>query len=373
MQRVNEQQTASLELEEQDQGVIARLVGDWRIAHLPLLKRCIEPLVASQAKQVILDGSRLDSLDAAGSMVLSAATQGKEVELKEFDEFHQRLLELVDSSTTREKLEQPKPHGFLWNIGRVTVDAADKVKGITSFIGYTAVEFSRSVLNPKRFRPKEVFVQLEHTCLNAIPITCLLIFLIGVVIAYLSATQIEKYGANIFIVDAVSITMCRELSPILVAVLVAGRSGSAFTAQLGAMKINEELDAITSLGLSPMRVLVLPRVIALMIAMPILVFIGDIVGIFGGYLIADFRLNISSYTFIDRMHAVLTLKHFFVGLVKAPVFAVFIALIGCREGLQVSKNARSLGLSTTSTVVQSIVAVILLNAAFAIIFVELGI
>jgi phospholipid/cholesterol/gamma-HCH transport system permease protein len=163
------------------------------------------------------------------------------------------------------------------------------------------------------------------------------------------------------------------LSPIIVAIIVAGRSGSAFTAQIGAMRINEEIDALRTLGLSAMQVLIMPRFLALVIAMPLLVFIGDVVGIAGALIVADVKLGITPVTFIERLNVVLTIKSFFVGLVKAPVFAAFIAVIGCRMGMSVEMNARSLGLSTTSTVVQSIVSVILLNAAFAVIFVELGI
>ena len=157
------------------------------------------------------------------------------------------------------------------------------------------------------------------------------------------------------------------------AIIVAGRSGSAFTAHIGTMKLNEEIDAMQTIGLSPIRVLVLPRILALMVAMPLLTFIGDVVGIFGGMLISDLRLGISMTTFLNRLQVVVPVRSFMVGLIKAPVFAIFIAVIGCRLGLTVENNARSVGLSTTATVVRSIVAVILLNAAFAVLFVELGI
>jgi phospholipid/cholesterol/gamma-HCH transport system permease protein len=229
------------------------------------------------------------------------------------------------------------------------------------------------VITPGSLRFKELFVQLEQVGLNAIPICALITFLIGIVIAYLTGVQLEYYGANIFIVDGVSIAMCRELSPILVAIVVAGRSGSAFTAQLGTMKLNEEIDALQVLGLSPVRVLVMPRIIALMVSLPLLVFFGDIFGILGGILVADFRLGVTGATFIQRIQAVLEMKHVIVGLIKAPVFAYFIAIIGCRMGLNVEKNAKSVGVSTTRTVVRSIVAVILLNAAFAVLLSELGI
>jgi phospholipid/cholesterol/gamma-HCH transport system permease protein len=201
----------------------------------------------------------------------------------------------------------------------------------------------------------------------------LVTFLIGVVVAYLSAMQLQKYGANIFIVDGIGLTMARELSPVLVAIIVAGRSGSAFTAQIGAMKINEEIDALQALGLSPIHVLVLPRLIALILAMPLLTFVGDVIGIAGGALIANEMLGITPITFYERLQTVLPLKAYLVGLGKAPVFAAVIALIGCRMGFRVENTATSVGINTTSTVVQSIVSVILLDAAFAVIFQKLGI
>lgn len=352
-------------------------VGVWRIANLNAIRQALVVDSFRSSANIIVDGSKLEALDTAGAMLLFECfsfTGKQNVQLQNFSESQARLFSLVAQQLKNKSPKIVEKHfGLLEEIGLNGIYVWSKVKGLATFLGYSAIEALRVLRRPRLLRFKELFVQLEHTCIYAIPITCLLTFLIGVVVAYLSAIQIEKFGANIFIVDAVTITMCRELSPILVAVLVAGRSGSAFTAQIGAMKINEEIDAITSLGLTPFRVLVLPRIIALMIAMPILVFIGDIMGILGGMLIADLRLSISGYTFIDRIQAVLPLRSFLVGLVKAPVFALFIALIGCREGLEVKKNARSLGLSTTSTVVQSIVAVILLNAAFAVIFVELGI
>ena len=241
------------------------------------------------------------------------------------------------------------------------------------FVGHCTLEVGRTITSPSLLRHKELSVQIQDTGLNAVPIVSLLTFLIGIVIAYLTGVQIEQYGANIFIVDGVSLAMCRELSPILVAIIVAGRSGSAFTAQIGAMKLNEEVDAMSTLGLSPIRVLVLPRLLALVLIMPVLVFIGDIAGIMGGLVIADLRLGVTAATFIERLHAVLWVRSVMVGIIKAPIFGLFVATIGCRMGLMVENNARSVGLNTTKTVVQSIVAVILLNAAFAVLFSELRI
>jgi len=243
----------------------------------------------------------------------------------------------------------------------------------TAFVGSVAVELLALVRRPRLFRLKETVSQFETICLDAIPIAALVTFLIGVVFAYLLGLQAQRYGANIFIVDGVGLAICRELSPLLVAVIVAGRSGAAFTAQIGTMKVQEEIDAISTLGLSPIQVLVIPRLAAIAIALPLLVFVGDLAGILGGVLVGELQLDISAVTFFDRLHSVLPMSAPVVGLVKAPVFAAFIALIACRMGLLVSRDARSVGVNTTSTVVQSIVWVILLDAIFAVVFQRLDI
>jgi phospholipid/cholesterol/gamma-HCH transport system permease protein len=209
-------------------------------------------------------------------------------------------------------------------------------------------------------------VQLQVVGLEGMLIVALMTFLIGVVFAYLLGIQIEKYGANIFIVDGVAIAICRELAPMLTAILVAGRSGAAFTAQIGAMKVTEEIDAIATLGLSPYQVLVLPRLLAILIAMPLLTFFGDLMGLLGSALVAAQQLDITFFTFFSRLQDVLSLDSVFFGLYKAPAFAAAIALIACRNGFAVSRDARSVGEGTTKTVVQSLVAVILINAAYAL-------
>ncbi|MDP1756307.1 MAG: ABC transporter permease, partial [Pseudohongiella sp.] len=236
-----------------------------------------------------------------------------------------------------------------------------------------AIELAQLMGQPENWRWRELCAQVNVIFLGAIPIVIGMMFLLGVVFAYLLGSQAQQYGASIFVVDGLLLAILREISPVIVAVLVAGRTGAAITAQLGTMKVNEEIDAITTLGLSPLAVLVIPRVIALLIALPLLVFIGDIAGIIGGMLVAQGQLDISNYMFLVRMESVLSLKTLLVGILKAPIFAVFIALIACRMGLSVSRDASSVGANTTSTVVQSLVAIIVLNAIFAVMFVRMDI
>jgi phospholipid/cholesterol/gamma-HCH transport system permease protein len=197
--------------------------------------------------------------------------------------------------------------------------------------------------------------------------------LIGLVVAYVLGSQAQQYGAALFVADGIGVGVCRELAPILASIMVAGRSGAAFTAQIGTMKLTEEIDAIAMLGLSPMQVLVLPRVLALMLALPLLVFVGDVAGILGGALVGAWQLDIPPGVFIRRVHAVLGTVQFAIGLAKAPVFALFIGLIACRMGILTERDARSIGNNTTSTVVQCIVWVLVLDAGFAVLFQQMGI
>ena len=352
----------------------------WRIANLDEIDSYLSAnSILMTSSSCVLDGSALEQIDTAGAMLAlraleRAGVSRNSIKLVNFSERNRNVIELAGSSIEEPEAIRARPRfGFVATTGEEFLAFCQTVSSTLNFIGATSIEFLRAMFAPMSLRIKELCVQLEIVGLNAIPIICLVNFLIGVVIAYLTGVQIEKFGANIFIVDGIAIATCRELSPILVAIVIAGRSGSAFTAQIGTMKINEEVDAMTTLGLSPMRVIVLPRILALMISMPILVFIGDIAGIFGGMLIGDLRLGVTGATFLERLRVVLPIKHVLVGIAKAPVFAFFIAIIACRLGLAVENNARSVGINTTRTVVRSIVAVILLNAAFAVVLSELGI
>src|SRR6266850_3114010 len=234
------------------------------------------------------------------------------------------------------------------------------------FVGSTAASLAELAVRPRRTRWKEFLAQLQHVCIDAIPVVALVTALIGMVLAYLFGLQAEKYGASIFVVDAVAIGSAREIAPLLVAVIVAGRSGAAFTAQLGSMRLTEEIDALQTLGLSPMQVLVVPRVLALAASLPLLVFVGDIAAMVGAMAASGPLLGIVPAVFIERVHSTLALRHVVIGLAKGAVFGAAIAVIGCRAGMTVARDARSIGIATTSTVVRCIVAVIVLDACFAV-------
>jgi phospholipid/cholesterol/gamma-HCH transport system permease protein len=364
-------------LDREPSGAVLRLSGAWRLAGLEAIER--ELTVLTLPTQIAIDGAALADIDTASALVLlnHLKNAGVDVHLMPLSGFAANDARIVEQVRMRlDEVTTAMPHhreGLLAHIGRETMSVIDLLTGHLNFLGEVLVLLGRSLLAPAAIRTRELTAQFEQICLNAIPVVALVTMLIGVVVAYLLGLQAEKYGANIFVVDGVGIGATREFAPIIVAVIVAGRSGAAFTAQLGSMRLNEETDAIRTLGLSPMNVLVLPRVLALMAAMPLLVFVGDVMSLAGAMLIAGPMLDITPTTFLARLQENLAIKHVYVGLAKAPVFALFIAVIGCRMGMNVKRDTRALGIATTSTVVQSIVTVILLDAGFAVLFEELDI
>lgn len=351
------------------------LAGAW---HLARIARIDAALAAAgiPASALALDGAALTALDTAAALALLRRIGGagaSVARLANFSVSHLRVIEAVLGRLGDIGAETPRRRfGWLAVLGMHVLEFRDLMLSHLDFLGRSAVALGDVVLRPRALRLKELAAQFHHVCVEAIPVVVLVTFLIGVVLAYLFGMQAEKYGANIFVVDGVAIGTTRELSPIIVAVIVAGRSGAAFTAQLGTMVLTEEIDAIRTLGMSPMQVLVIPRLLALIIALPLLVFVGDVSSMLGAMTVANPLLDITPTAFIDRVHWALRLDHVIVGLTKAAVFAAFIAIIGCRMGMSVSRDSRAIGISTTSTVVQCIVSVILLDAFFAIVFRELG-
>ncbi len=353
------------------------LGGSWRLADLPTLWPTLGAL--QPQAPLTIDGQALTALDSAAALALlralEAAGIGAEaIRWQGLAAHHQRV---VDDVLKRQAGISAAPllkqRSWLGTIGEKATFIYAQGADHLSFFGATLAAFAELALAPRRLRLRELTVQLEQACLNAIPVVVLVTLLIGVVFAYLLGLQAEKYGANIFVVDGVGIGMAREFAPIIVATIIAGRSGAAFTAQLGSMRLTEEIDAIRTLGLSPMQVLVVPRVLALLLALPLLAFIGLVAGLAGAALVADAMLGIAPAAFAERLHSALDIKHVWAGLAKTPVFALAIAVVGCRMGMHVGRDTRAVGLATTSTVVQSIVSVILLDAAFAVLFQELGI
>jgi phospholipid/cholesterol/gamma-HCH transport system permease protein len=276
------------------------------------------------------------------------------------------------STDLESAIEKQKQNLLRRNVHKVN----DFAKGVHSFMNF----FGKLVMTQllyftsfKSIRFKEIAFEINESAIKALGIVALTSFLIGLVVAYQSAFQLKTYGANIFIVDMLGISILRELAPLITAIVIAGRSGSAFTAQIGAMKITQELDAMKTMGFDPYSFLVMPRIIALMISMPLLIFVADFMGVLGGMIVANSDLGITTELFIDRFREVVAAKHFFIGILKGPFFAFLIASIGIYRGLVVKDDTQSIGINTTKSVVESIFAVIVCDALFSIAFTNLGI
>ncbi|OYY95232.1 MAG: hypothetical protein B7Y41_01610 [Hydrogenophilales bacterium 28-61-23] len=366
----------SLECVLSDAGCLLKPGGRWCINHLEQVDRLLTAASVSYDRSVRIDASDLVALDSAGVMLLVNRLRAKgvvwpSVDLVAFSEAQLTLIHLIADRLDARAPPRKRGVALLPLIGRNAARLTRLLIEQFAFFGRIAEAAADAARHPNLLRLRECTTQLEIVGLNALPIVMLMTFLIGVVFAFLLGIQVQKFGANIFIVDGVSLAVTRELSPMLTAILIAGRSGAAFTAQIGAMKVTEEIDAITTLGLSPVQVLVLPRVLAIIIAMPLLTFIGDVMGVLGAALVANAQLDITYYTFFERLKSVLPVNTVLFGLSKTPIFAAAIALIACRNGFAVSRDARSVGDFTTSTVVQSLVAVILIDAFFAMAFPEI--
>ena len=358
---------------------VLSLRGSWRLAQASAIESAVGRLNLGAASDCVLDGSQLVELDTAAAYLLlrgleGAGVAGAKIGVRAMQPRHERLLDLVrDRMVAPPALATTERYPFLERVGFASARIGRTLATHAGFVGQLTLELLALLRRPRLFRIKETVAQFEVVTLDAVPIAALVSFLIGIVFAYLLGVQAQAYGATIFVVDGVGLAICRELAPLLVAVIVAGRSGAAFTAQIGSMKVQEETDAIRTLGLSPIQVLVIPRLVALVVGLPLLVFIGDLAGIAGGIVISATRLEITPASFISRLHTVLPLSAVIIGIAKAPVFAAAIAVIACRMGLSVERDARSVGEHTTSTVVQSIVWVIVLDAIFAIALQQAGV
>ena len=258
-------------------------------------------------------------------------------------------------------------------IGKNIYSSYKEMLSFIEFVGKVVYYFIYSLFNPKNIRFKATLKYIDTSAVNALLIVGTTSFLVGVVIAYQGAVQLEKFGANIFIVEMICITMFREIAPLVTAIVIAGRSSSSYTAEIGAMKITDEIDAMKTMNFEPILFLVLPRIFALVISLPLLVLFADIIGVFGGMVIAYLDLDVNFYEFITRMGQEIPLKHLLIGVFKSLFFGIAIAVIGCYRGFQVQNNTTSIGKYTTISVVNAIFVVIAMNAIFSVIFTQIGI
>lgn len=347
--------------------------GSWTLHALPSLEHRIARLSWPATTELACDAAGITAMDTGGAVLLHRMMRrlerhGHKVALRGLKPDFSALLELVATHGGTVALGAPKG-GANWveRLGEETWRRLEQSVNGVAFLGESAVALSRSLGAPRSIRWRELFGSLEADGFRALPIVGLLVFLMGVVIAYQGAEQLQSVGANIFVVDLVGISLLREIAPLVTAILIAGRSGSAFTAQIGTMKVTEELDALRVLGLSPMNMLVLPKVLALVIALPLLTVYADIVGVFGGMLIAAGQLDVSFNEFLTRFEEAIALRHFLIGIGKAPVYAIIVVLVGCYQGFQIRGGVDDVGQRTTISVVQSIFLVIVFDAAFSVV------
>ncbi len=331
---------------------------------------------------VTIDVSGIDRIDTAGMVLIvrfadQLADKGCRVELtgqqEEFAKMHALVMRYMPRPAPVQGRRLPTVASPFYSLGRATLDSLEGGVEFLDFIGESFMVLLWSLLHPASIRYRAIFRIIQDAGVRAIPITALTSFLIGVVIAYQGAVQLSRFGGNIFIVDMIGITVTRELAPLITAIVVAGRTGSSYTAQLGVMKITEEMDAMRVMGFDPHRFLVQPRIIGLMIALPLLIFFADIIGIAGGMFISHIHLDLSYTVFVDRLGNVLKVKHVWIGIIKGPFFAWLIAITGCFRGFQVSRNAESIGKYTTISVVNAIFLVIACDALFSVLLTQLGI
>jgi phospholipid/cholesterol/gamma-HCH transport system permease protein len=371
---------AAFDLHEEDRAPVWALRGDWTVDTISSLERDLAALAAQLRPGAVLDVAQLGRIDVAGAYVIdrtlreNSGGEGARIAIRGDHPNAKRLLQAARKAyagptSPPERLSGLT--GFFDQIGRAMIDIRNEVVETVGFFGETLVVLSKLIVNPQRIRWVSIVHAMEVAGLNAMPIVALLSFFIGMVVAYLGARILGDFGASVFTVELVAFSVLREFAVVITAVLLAGRTDSAFTAEIGAMKMRQEIDAMQVIGIDPMEALVAPRVIAMVVMTPILTFAAMMAGIAGGVLVAWGELGVSPQMFFSRISETVPEQHFWVGMSKAPVFALVLAVIGCKQGLSVGGDVASLGSRVTTSVVQSIFMIILLDAVFALWFLEM--
>lgn len=352
------------------------LDGDLTLDQTPLAEKEFTLLVKKAPLSLHLNGASLKKFDTAGALLL---TQMKgvlpQICFEGFSHDYASLLALVEKVNPAKPLAPKTQNVFLFylrELGRKTIDIFKSAIGFIGFFGQVVIFLPKSIIHPSHFRLGSLARHIKETGIDAIPIVALVAFLISVVIAYQGTFQLRPLGAASFTVNLVTVSVLREMGVLLTAIMVAGRSGSAFTAEIGVMKVNEEVDALSMIGIEPFDILVIPRLLALLLTLPLLTFISDIVGLLGGYVTCSMILDISWQQYWEQVRHSIHLSSFTVGIIKAPVFAVIIGVVGCRLGMEVSGSAESVGTFTTRSVVESIFIVLVADALFSVLFSQIG-
>jgi len=372
-------QSSKLTLKSIESKLILIFSGKLTIFTLEKYEKIIDDIDYISTKSLELNLDKLLFLDTAGAIFLNNIVKickSKQIDINILCKNSETsdMIKLVNNQRLTYEAGLPQENrNIFYKLGKLIINYIVGLLSFMGFIGELFITRIRVLISIKNIRYKETAFAINDSGIKALGIIMLTSFLIGVVVAYQSAYQLKIYGANIFIVNMLGLSILRELAPIMTAIVIAGRSGSSYTAQIGAMKITQELDAMKTMGFDPFLFLVIPRIMALIIVMPILIFIADIMGMFGGMLISYSYLGINPEIFIERFNEVIAVKHFFVGIIKGPFFAFLIATISIYRGLAVQNDTQSIGYNTTKSVVAAIFAVIVCDAIFSIIFTNLGI
>lgn len=375
--------SASFTSAQEGTAFVLTIMGNWSVQHVEALDGRLRTLVPPEGRcdRLVIDLGGVTRLDTAGAWLLhrtahSFIQAGARADFKGLTDAHDVLIKEVSGYDHPVIIEEIKVSAYeetVGEIGRNLMTAVQEVRGLLGFFGETIRGFGRALVRPRRFRFVPLVHHMERAGFDALPVVCLITFLIGGVLAQQGAVQLRRFGADIFTVNMVAITFLREIGLLLTAIIVAGRSGSAFAAEIGSMKIREEIDAMRTLGLDPIEMLMLPRVLALIIMLPFLTFVADFMGLLGGGLAVWVMLDMSPGVYLIRLREATVFWTFGVGLLKAPFMALVIALIGCYSGMKVTGSAESVGQQTTQAVVKSIFVVIVLDALFAMFFTAIGI
>lgn len=353
------------------------LSGCWTARGIGAIAPQLDALAAPAKAGLVVDGARIEALDTAGAWTLQKLLsrlrdEGSDVQLRELRPEFAGLLEVARQHIAEQAAAVAPaaraPPSTLEGLGRSANAAWEQSLALLSFVGETAIALWGCVKHPARFRWRPILFNIHSAGFDALPIVGLLSFLLGVVVAYQGADQLRQYGANIFVADLVGLSMLREFAPLITAIIIAGRSGSAYAAQIGTMAVTEEIDAMRTLGIAPLDLLVLPKIIALLIALPLLTAFADVLGVFGGMLMARAQLGVGFGDFLDRFVKAVSVTAYLIGICKAPVFAGIIAVVGCFQGFRTKGGADSVGRQTTRSVVQSIFLVIVADALFSVAF-----
>ena len=363
---------AEYELEQGDGGAVLALSGPYLVSTIGALDEELRRLDGPIAR---VDLSEVSEIDTVGAWIASNIAREHDAEITGASERAQRLLGALEGMGSEEETHSPRLP--VWTrvpeaMGEKVFNAKSGAVGVVSFLGALLVAAAHLIRHPRRFRTVALVKQLELVGVSALPIIGLMSFLIGVVIAQQGAVQLAAFGAETLTVNLVGRITLRELGVLMTAIMVAGRSGSAFAAEIGTMKLTEEIDAMRTIGIAPMEALVLPRIMASILMMPLLGFYASCMAIIGGAVVGDVVLGIPFWTFLSRIQDVVPTYDVWVGLIKAPVFGLIIGLAGCYNGMQVAGNSEEVGLRTTLSVVSAIFAVIVLDAFFAVFFTNLG-